>query len=131
MEGPLILLRFFGYYWRPFMSEVLYLCQTFTDCVFNQYWYVKMTDVTTIYGKSLLILLGVLRILHTSALYSPNIHKLCFDVTINISSASYGTLPDFITFFLGIIDNHSCLKYCIFAKFSQIVCLINIYIFKL
>ena len=40
MEGSLILLCFLGifkHYWRSFMSELLYLHQTFTDYVSNQY----------------------------------------------------------------------------------------------
>ena len=40
MERPLIWLRFLGIlirFWQPFMSQVLYLHQTFTDCVSNQY----------------------------------------------------------------------------------------------
>ena len=45
MEHPLILLRFLGifiHYWQPFMSEVLYLHQTFTDCMSNQYTHFDM-----------------------------------------------------------------------------------------
>ena len=57
MERPLILLRFLvifiHYYWRVFMTKVLYLYQTFTDCVSNQCWYVKMPDVTASYGMPL------------------------------------------------------------------------------
>ena len=53
MEGLLNLFRFLGifihYYW-PFMSKLLYLHQTFPDCVFNQYRCVKMSDVTASYG---------------------------------------------------------------------------------
>ena len=40
MVSTLILLRFLCYYihyWWPFMSELLYLQQTFTDCVSNEY----------------------------------------------------------------------------------------------
>ena len=33
-----------------FMSELLYLHQTFTDYESNQYWYVKIPDVTASYG---------------------------------------------------------------------------------
>ena len=32
--------------------------------------------------------------------------------------------------FSYMIDDHSCLKFCIFTKLSQIMCLINLYIFK-
>ena len=40
---------FIHYYW-PLTSELLYLHQTFTDYVSNQYWYVKMPDVPASYG---------------------------------------------------------------------------------
>ena len=46
-------------------------------------------------------------------------------------TANYGTLLDFIAFlrnFAYIIDDNSCLKYCIFSKLSQIVCPINTHI---
>ena len=43
-------------------------------------------------------------------------------------TASYGKLLDFITFLGIFIHYYSCLKYCIFNKLSQIVCLINIQI---
>ena len=43
-------------------------------------------------------------------------------------TASYGTLLDLLLVFSYTIDDHSCLKRCIFTKFSQIVCLINTYI---
>ena len=49
MERPLILLHFssiFIHFWQPFISELLYIHQTFTDCISNQYWYVKMSDVS-------------------------------------------------------------------------------------
>ena len=45
-------------------------------------------------------------------------------------TASYGTPYYFIAFFgifSYIIDDHSCLKYCIYTKFSRFVCLINIH----
>ena len=44
-------------------------------------------------------------------------------------SARYGKCFNFIEFFWVfsyIIDEYSCLKYCIFTKLLQIVCLINI-----
>ena len=39
----------FIYYSRPFMSEVLYIHQTFTDCMSNQhtFLYVDMPDVAS------------------------------------------------------------------------------------
>ena len=42
-------------------------------------------------------------------------------------TASYGKLFDFIAL---LIDNNSCLKYCIFTKLSQIECLINEHILQ-
>ena len=48
-------------------------------------------------------------------------------------TASYGTLLEFLAFFkefLYITDDYSCLRYCIFTKFSQITCLINIHILE-
>ena len=45
LQRHLILLRFLGifiHYWRPFMSEVLYLHQTFTDCMSRQYTHFDM-----------------------------------------------------------------------------------------
>ena len=36
----------------------------------------------------------------------------------------------FFWVFSYIIDEYSCLKYCIFTKHSQIVCLINVYILE-
>ena len=69
MERLLILLRvlsIFIHFWRTFMSELLYLHQTFTDCVSNQYWYVKMSDMTSSYG-TLLDFIAFLRL---------NIHRL-------------------------------------------------------
>ena len=48
-------------------------------------------------------------------------------------TASYGRAFDFIGFsfiFSCIIDDHSCLKGCISTKFSQIVYLINVLVFK-
>ena len=36
--------------WGIFMSELLYLHQSFIDCVSNQYWYVKISDVIASYG---------------------------------------------------------------------------------
>ena len=47
-KRSLILLHFLGisiHYWRPFMSEVLYLHQTFTDYVSNQYTHYNMWNV--------------------------------------------------------------------------------------
>ena len=32
------------------MSETLYINQTFTDYVFDQFWYVNMPNVTAVYG---------------------------------------------------------------------------------
>ena len=46
-------------------------------------------------------------------------------------TAIYGNLIDFFFAFFKdificiIIDNHSCLNFCIFTKLSQIMCLIN------
>ena len=59
MERHLILLRFLGifiHFWRLFMSELLYLCQTFPDCVSNQFWYIKISDMTACYGIPLNII---------------------------------------------------------------------------
>ena len=36
----------------------------------------------------------------------------------------------FLGIFIHFIDEYSCLKYCIFTKLSQMVCLINMYILK-
>ena len=53
----------------------------------------------------------------------PNKYPHFDDFAMPDVTASYGTFPDFITFFLYYW--HSCLKYCILTKLSQIVCLIN------
>ena len=45
-------------------------------------------------------------------------------------TACFGTFFDFIAFFWIFsytFDEHSCLKYCIFTKVSQIVCIINVH----
>ena len=86
MERSLFLLRFlciFIHYWRVFMTKVLYLYQTFTDCVSHQCWYVKMLDVTASYGTSF-DFIAVFRYFHTllttihvwSIVSSPNFHRL-------------------------------------------------------
>ena len=46
-------LAIFIHYYLTFISELLYLFQTFTDCIFNQYWYVKIPDETASYGMPL------------------------------------------------------------------------------
>ena len=53
MERPLILLRFLGIFiqnWQEFMFEVLYLHQTFTDCVssWKTFWYMNILLVSLI-----------------------------------------------------------------------------------
>ena len=50
-------LGIFIYYYWPFMFELLYLHQTCTNCVSNQYtyWYVDMTNVTASYGMPLIL----------------------------------------------------------------------------
>ena len=81
MTRPLILFRFLDifihYYW-PFMCELLYPYQTFTDCKFNQYWYVKMLDVTAGYGILLHFCEYCTKFtnIHVCVLASPNIHIL-------------------------------------------------------
>ena len=49
----IVFLSIFVHFCRPFMSELLYLHQTFTDCISNQYLYVKISDLTASYGMPL------------------------------------------------------------------------------
>ena len=65
------------------MSEVLYLHQNFTDCISNQYRYVKMPDVTASYGT---LLERSITIDDYSS--SPNFHRLCV-TTISITKLLY------------------------------------------
>ena len=56
MVRPLILLRFLGifiHFWQPFRSELLYFHHTFTDCLSNLFWYIKVPNVSTSYGMPL------------------------------------------------------------------------------
>ena len=55
-------------------------------------------------------------------------HKFLYMEMLDVT-ASYG-MPFDILRFLGIhiIDDHSCMNYCIFTKLSQIMCLLNIHI---
>ena len=53
-EKPLDIIAVFGYFykWRPlFMSELLYLHQTFTDCACNSFTHFGMPNVTAGYGR--------------------------------------------------------------------------------
>ena len=54
---PFDFIAFFGYFHTlltiVFMSKVLYLHQTFADCISNEYWYVKIPYVPASYGMSL------------------------------------------------------------------------------
>ena len=96
MERFLILLRFrvFSYIFDDYSNLNCCISTKYHWLyIYNQYWYVKMPDLT----------------------------------------ASYGTPFDFIVLFwvfTYIINELSCLKYCIFIKLSQIVCLINVHIFE-
>ena len=89
------------------MSELLYLHQTFSDCVSYQHWYVKMSDLTVSYGMRL----GFLRFfaifaqnyssIHVwSALFSLNLHKLCIWCEYkHFVIRKCQMLPDFTAFF--------------------------------
>ena len=90
MERFLILLYFFCTfsYFLSYMSKLLYLHQTFNDCVSIQYWYVKIPDGTPIYEKPLNFIIFYcefctkLTNIHVwsvlpSPLSSRHIHKLC------------------------------------------------------
>ena len=131
--------------WRPFMSQLFYLHQTFTYCICNQYWYVKMPDVTASYRKPLNFMcffeFGTkLTNIHVwSDLSSPNFHILCilyeykYFVIMKCQIWLHAMerlliLLCFFGLFLYIIDDFSFLKYCILTKFSLIVCLINTHI---
>ena len=52
-----VFVYFFIHFWQTFMSEVLYLHQNFTNCVFNQYTYFNVLiypDTTTSYRRFIL-----------------------------------------------------------------------------
>ena len=85
MECSLILLRFldiFIHYYRSFMSEFLYLKQTFFDCL--SYQYIRTCQMWLPARENLLNLLlfcefctNLANILIWSTISSQNIHKLC------------------------------------------------------
>ena len=75
-------LWFYCVFWPPFLSVLLYLHQTFIVCIFYQYWYVKMSDVTASYG-TLVEFIEFFRCFHTllttihawSVVSSPKFHR--------------------------------------------------------
>ena len=88
-------LDIFIYFWGPFMSELLYLHQIFIDCVSNQYWYVKMLDVSASYELPLNFI-TFLRILHKieEYPYPPNLCRLSVQ---SIHLFWYVDMPDVTT----------------------------------
>ena len=75
MECPLILLRFSGifiHYYGPFMSELLYLHQKFTDYISNRYTHsnISTCQMSQQVMECILILFRLLRIVHTIDEYS-------------------------------------------------------------